>query len=494
MTRTTSDQEAARLFVGGQFRPASKTIPVVEAATGEILADGPCAEESDIDDAVAAAHGAPAEQWRAAAPAERAAALKRFAAALRARADDTSVLVSRENGMPITLSRAVNGIFPSALVAYYAKLITQWQPEETRPALVGHTVVRHEPVGVVAAITPWNYPQSLAIMKIAPALAAGCPVVLKAAPETALDALVFAEAAAEAGLPPGVLNVLPGDAAEGAHLVGHPGVDKVAFTGSTAAGRVIGAECGRLIRPVTLELGGKSAAVILDDADLPTTIAGLRTASFVNNGQTCHLSSRILVPNSRYAEFVSAIVDLAEGLKVGDPLRAETEIGPLVSERQRDKVLEYIEVGRRSSARLVAGGSVPRDQHRGWFVRPTVFADVDNRDRLAQEEIFGPVITITGYSDEAEAIALANDTEFGLAGTVWSQDHDRARDIGRALRTGSVGINHYQLDIQSPFGGVKSSGIGRELGPEGLQAYRVSKAMYCCDDQRTAVPDSIGPR
>lgn len=481
MTQPIQAPHTARLFIGGTFRPATKTIPVIEAATGEILADGPCATESDIDDAVAAAHDGPAEQWRTAPPAERAAALKRFAAALRARAEETSVLVSRENGMPISLSRAVNGIFPSALAAYYAKQITQWQPEEIRPALVGHTVVRHEPVGVVAAITPWNYPQSLAIMKIAPALAAGCPVVLKAAPETALDALIFAEAAADAELPPGVLNVVPGDTAAGAHLVSHPGIDKVAFTGSTQAGRLIGAECGRLIRPVTLELGGKSAAVILDDADLDATIAGLRTVSFVNNGQTCHLSSRILVPNSRYDEFVSAIANLAENLKIGDPLRDDTEIGPLVSERQRDIVLDYIEIGRQSSARLVAGGSAPADQPRGWFVRPTVFADVDNRDRLAQEEIFGPVVTITGYADDAEAIALANDTEFGLAGTVWSQDPDRARDIARAMQTGSVGINHYQLDIQSPFGGVKSSGIGRELGPEGLQAYRATKAMYCCD-------------
>ena len=484
MTRLTVLSETAGtegLFVDGSFRRTENTIPVVEAATGEVFAHAPCAGASDIDDAVAAAHGEPAAQWRAAAPAERADTLKRFAAALRSRSEGTAQLVSRENGMPITLSRKVNGVFPAALVAYYARLISNWVPEETRPAFVGHTIVRREPIGVVAAITPWNYPQALAIMKIAPALAAGCPVVLKAAPETALDALVFGAAALDAGLPPGVLSIVPGGTAAGAHLVGHPGIDKVAFTGSTDAGRVIGAECGRLIRPVTLELGGKSAAIVLDDADLHATVAGLREVSFVNNGQTCHLSSRILVPESRYGEFVSAIVDLAHSLTVGDPLDETTEIGPLVSARQRDTVLEYIEIGRASGARLVAGGSVPADQPRGWFVSPTVFADVDNRSRIAQEEIFGPVITVTAYRDDADAVRLANDTEFGLAGTVWSQDRSRAIDIARAMHTGSVGINHYQLDIQSPFGGVKSSGWGRELGPEGLEAYRVTKSMYCAD-------------
>ncbi|WP_349269386.1 aldehyde dehydrogenase [Mycolicibacterium parafortuitum] len=473
--------DTGRLFIGGTFRDAERTVPVIEAATGEVLADGPSATIADIDDAVASARGEGAARWRAASVDERADGLKRFAAALRARAQDTATLVSRENGMPISLSRAVNGAFPAVLVNYYAKLIRGFHAEEVRPALIGHTIVRREPIGVVAAITPWNYPQALAVMKIAPALAAGCSVVLKASPETALDALVFADAAAEAGLPAGVLNVVPGDAAAGAHLVTHPGVDKVAFTGSTNAGRVIGAECGRLIRPVTLELGGKSAAVILDDADLGATVEGLRTASFVNNGQTCHLSSRILVPTSRYAEFVSAIGELADNLTVGDPLDDKTEIGPLVSERQRERVLDYIQIGRDSGARLVAGGSVPADLTRGWFVAPTVFADVDNNDRLAQEEIFGPVITITPYEDEADAVRLANDTEFGLAGTVWSQDPARATEIARAMHTGSVGVNHYQLDIQSPFGGVKSSGLGRELGPEGLDAYLITKSVYRAD-------------
>ncbi|OBF26451.1 aldehyde dehydrogenase [Mycobacterium sp. ACS4331] len=468
------------LFIGGEFRSALKTVPVIEAATGEHLADGPCATPTDIDDAVAAAHSSTAQQWRRQDPAERAAVLTRFAGALKARAQATAELVSRENGMPITLSAAVNGLFPAALVAYYAKLVAQTPVEDVRPSLIGHTVVRREPVGVVGAITPWNYPQALAVMKLAPALAAGCAVILKAAPETALDSRVFAEAAAEAGLPSGVLNVVPGDAEPGAHLVAHPGVDKVAFTGSTPAGRAIGEVCARLIRPVTLELGGKSAAIILDDADLETTLAGLREASFVNNGQTCHLSSRILAPASRYREVLGAVAGLAASLVVGDPLNPATEIGPLVSDRQRQRVLEYIEIGR-AEATCVVGGAIPQEQPKGWFVEPTVFGDVDNSARIAQEEIFGPVLVVIPYEDDADAVRIANDSEFGLAGTVWSTNRDRALDVARAVHTGSIGVNGYQLDVRAPFGGVKNSGLGRELGPEGLDAYVSLKSIYCAE-------------
>ncbi|MBB3748320.1 acyl-CoA reductase-like NAD-dependent aldehyde dehydrogenase [Mycolicibacterium sp. BK634] len=474
----TANHTDGVLFIGGEFRAATTTVPVIEAATEEVLGYAGCASESDIDDAVAAAHGPDARAWAAAEPAERAQVLKRYAAALHSRASDTATLVSRENGMPIALSRGVNGVFPAALIGYYAKLVTNSDVEQTRPALIGHTIVRREPVGVVGAITPWNYPQALAVMKLAPALAAGCPVVLKPALETALDSLIFAEAAVEAGLPAGVLSIAPGDAAAGAHLVSHGGVDKVAFTGSTAAGRIIGAACGQLIRPVTLELGGKSAAIVLDDADTEATISGLRSASFANNGQTCHLSSRILVPRSRYDEFVDAIAALARGLIVGDPLDERTEIGPLVSARQREQVLGHIAAGKASGARLVAGGSAPADQDRGWFVAPTVFADVDNASPLAQEEIFGPVLVVIAYRDDAEAIRIANDSQFGLAGTLWSPDVERATEVARAIRTGSIGVNDYQLDIRSPFGGVKASGLGRELGPEGLAAYQVSKSIY----------------
>ncbi len=466
-----------QLYIDGQFRVADKGHPVLEAATGELLGDGASATEADIDEAVAAARAALPE-WRSASPDHRAQALLAFAAALHRRAQSTSELVSRENGMPMRLSSGANGLFPAGLLGYYAKLITETPIEEVRPSAVGHTIVRREAVGVVAAIVPWNYPQALAAFKFAPALAAGCTVVLKASPETALDALIFAEAAEEAGLPAGVFNVVPGGAEAGAHLVSHPGVDKVSFTGSTAVGRIIGEACGRLLRPVTLELGGKSAAVILDDADLDATMKGLKSVSFVNNGQTCFLGSRILAPRSRYAEVVEAVAGLASGLTVGDPLDKATDIGPVVSARQRERVLDYIETGKISGAKLVAGGGVPRDQPRGWFVSPTVFADVDNSDRIAQEEIFGPVLAVIPYDGDEQAIALANDTEFGLAGTVWSTDTDRATEVARELRSGTVGVNDYQLDIGSPFGGVKASGIGRELGPEGLDEFFDLKSIY----------------
>jgi aldehyde dehydrogenase (NAD+) len=381
--------------------------------------------------------------------------------------------------MPISLSIGVNGYGPAAMLTYYAALVRDAASEETRPGSFGsHTVVRREPVGVVAAITPWNYPQPLAAMKIAPALAAGCTVVLKPAPETALDAYVFADAAVDAGLPPGVLNVVPAGREAGAHLVAHPGVDKVAFTGSTAAGRAIGETCGRLLRPVTLELGGKSAAIVADDADLDVFAAGLAEVSLVNNGQTCHASTRILAPRSRYAEIVEAVTETVRGLRVGDPLDRATNIGPLVSAAQRERVLGYVDAGRAAGYRTTVGGAVPADQPLGWFVEPTVFVDVDNGSTIAQEEIFGPVLTITAYDTEDDAVQIANDSEYGLGGTIWTTDEVRGLELAGRIESGTVGVNHYALDLAAPFGGVKSSGLGRELGPEGLAPYFRSKSVY----------------
>ncbi|BBZ53572.1 aldehyde dehydrogenase [Mycolicibacterium phocaicum] len=469
--------DGARIFVGGQFRSAAASTPVLEAATGTLLGAGAAAGPDEVDAAVAAA-GAALPGWSAMPAAERAGVLNRLADELLARSASTNELCTRENGMPIRLSRGANGRFPAALLQYYADLITRTPAEEIRPAAIGHTIVRREPLGVVGAIVPWNYPQALAAFKLAPALAAGCTMVLKASPETALDALIFAEAATAAGLPAGVLNVIAGGPDTGARLVSHPGVDKVSFTGSTAVGRQIAEACGRLLRPVTLELGGKSAAVILEDADLDATINGLKSAAFVNNGQTCHLNSRILVPRSRYDEMVDALAALASGLNVGDPLEKSTDVGPLVSARQRDRVLGYIEAGKADGAKLVAGGGIPADQPVGWFVSPTVFADVDNASRIAQEEIFGPVLAVIPYETEQQAVTLANDSEYGLGGTVWSADAEHATDIARAIRSGTVGVNDYQMDIAAPFGGVKASGLGRELGPEGLAAYQSIKSIY----------------
>jgi len=291
-----------------------------------------------------------------------------------------------------------------------------------------------------------------------------------------LDCFILAEAAQEAGLPPGIINWVPGGRELGAYLVSHPGIDKVAFTGSTAAGRSIAEICGKLLRPVTLELGGKSAAVILDDAKLESVLAGLPMASLLNSGQACFSCTRILAPSNRYKEIVDGIASLASTLVVGDPLERATHIGPMASAAHRARVEGYISKGK-SEAKLVAGGGRPK-QNRGWFVEPTVFADVDNSATIAREEIFGPVLSIIRYSDEDDAIRIANDSEYGLGGTVWSTDGERAARIARRIDSGTVGINGYLPDLNAPFGGIKASGLGREMGPESIAGYQQLKSIY----------------
>ncbi|MFD8627915.1 aldehyde dehydrogenase [Streptomyces hygroscopicus] len=470
------------LFIGGQWAsPHSAEVnTVVCASTEEVYGHTPLADAHDIDTAVAAARRAFDDtRWSSLVPAERADAMERFADELEARAASLAETVTAANGMPYSLSVPVNGSSGAAILRYYADLIRKFPMEELRTGTSeGGTLVRREPLGVVAAMVPWNYPQTLAMMKIAPALAAGCTVVLKPALETALDANIMAEAADAAGLPPGVLNVVPGGREAGEALVAHPGVDKVAFTGSTPVGRTIGEVCGRLLRPVTLELGGKSAAIVLDDADLATTAAGLASVSFPNNGQTCYASTRILAPSHRYAKVLDAVTDMAKGLPVGDPFDAATAIGPVVSARQRERIEGYIAAGRNEGARLTTGGKRPAHLERGWFVEPTVFGDVANDMVIAREEIFGPVVVVIPYRDESEAVALANDSEYGLGGSIWTADVERGTALARQINTGTVGVNGYQLDFDAPFGGVKASGLGRELGPEGLSAYIQLKSVY----------------
>ena len=481
-----TDLDRTRFFIDGEWVDprGTETHRALEAATGEPLGTAALGTDLDIDAAVQAArraldHG----PWGKTTAAERAAAMHRFAAALAARAEGTSRLVSQENGMPIGLSSLFNGAAPAGLLQMYAELIKNLPLEEVRPSMSGSTIVRREPVGVVGAIAPWNYPQVLAMMKIAPALAAGCTIVLKPSPETALDSYVLGDAAIEAGLPPGVLNIVLAGREAGASLVSHPDVDKIAFTGSTATGRIIGAECGRLIRRVTLELGGKSAAIFLDDGDIDVFLAGLGMASFMNNSQTCTTQSRILAPRSRYDEVVDAVASFASGLTVGNPLDPAVTCGPMASEQHLNRVLGYIGVGKDSSARLVAGGGRPADQDRGWFVEPTVFADVDNSDRLAREEVFGPVMAVIPFDDDDDAVAIANDSNYGLGGSVWTTDEQRGIDVSRRVRTGTIGVNYYNLDLGAPFGGMKDSGIGRELGPEALNNYLEYKSIYASASQ-----------
>ena len=474
-----------RLFIGGGWVPPSSTstIEVHNASTGEHIGSVPEAAEADVDAAVAAARRAfddPAG-WSSWSNTERAAALERLATELEARAPEIGWLVSMQNGMPIALSPIIEGLTAVGTLRYMASLLaTSPVEEETARFLGGDLVIRHEPIGVIAGIVPWNYPQTLSSFKYAPALAAGNTIVLKPSPETVLDSYVFAEAVIAADLPPGVINVVPGGRELGAYLVQHRDVDKVAFTGSTAAGRQIAEVCGRLLRPVSLELGGKSAAIILDDADLDLAKIGqnLFAATLVNNGQTCYAGTRILAPRSRYAEVVDVFAAFASSLPVGDALDPATLIGPLVAERQRDRVERYIAKGISDGARLVAGGSRPAGLDRGWFVQPTVFADVDNKSVIAQEEIFGPVLSIVEYTDEDDAIRIANESDYGLGGSVWTADLARARSVVRRVRTGTMGINGYLPDPAGPWGGVKSSGLGRELGPGAIAAYQNLKTVY----------------
>ncbi|PWD43156.1 aldehyde dehydrogenase [Gordonia paraffinivorans] len=480
---TTIESVRASFYIDGGWRTpsGSATIPVISPLTEEEFGSVPEATTADVDAAVAAARTAfRSSGWRDLSPADRAAHLRRFADELDKRAEDRATAVTSENGMPIALARFAEGAAPVQLLRYYADLVESTPVEETRTSqpLPGSTIVRREAIGVVGAIAPWNFPAILSMFKIAPALAAGCTVVLKPSPETSLDAYVLAEAAIAAELPAGVLNIVNGGSEIGRHLVSHPHVDKVAFTGSTPAGREIGRVCGELIRPVTLELGGKSAALVLDDADLEQTVGGLATASLLNTGQTCYMSTRILVPGSRYDEYLDAISAMCASLPVGDPMDESVAVGPLASSRHRDRVLSLIERGRTEGGTVTTGGGTPSGVDRGFFVEPTVFTGIDNSATIAREEVFGPVLTVLRYDDVDDAIALANDSSYGLGGTVWTSDPERGVDVARRVETGSFGVNYFNLDWGSPFGGVKASGIGRELGPEGLAAYQNLKSIF----------------
>ena len=489
-TQTTIDSD--ELFIGGEWiaPQGSQRISVIAASTEELVGSVPEGTNADIDAAVAAARRAFDDPggWSSWSVEDRAQALERLAGALESRGEETARRVSLQNGMPISLALQVEAVFPPVLARFYAGMIRQTSFQETRQGLLGGTInVVSKPVGVVGAIVPWNYPQTLAMFKLAPLLAAGCTVVIKPSPETVLDSLLLAEAIAEAELPDGVVNIVPAGREVGAYLVEHPGVDKVAFTGSSAAGRTIARRCGELLRPVTLELGGKSAAIVLDDADLSQATEALFGATLMNNGQTCNIGTRVLAPRSRYDEVVDVFADLVGALQVGDSLDPSTQIGPLASARQRERVEGYIEKGRAEGARVVAGGGRPEDLDRGWFVQPTIFADVQNDYTIAREEIFGPVLSVIPYDGVDEAVAIANDSEFGLGGSVWTADHERAEAVAKRVQTGSIGINHYMLDPAAPFGGVKASGLGRELGPEGLRAYLELQSIY---DAPPQAPDA----
>ncbi|RVX44198.1 betaine-aldehyde dehydrogenase [Nonomuraea polychroma] len=467
------------LFIGGEWvAPAGTgTIDVVSPHTEEVVGRVPEGTAADMERAVAAAreafdHG----PWPRMTFAERAEVIGRLAAIYNERQGEMAQLITEEMGSPITFSNLAQAPQPLGMLQYYAELGKTYEQEEQRPGLFGPVTVRREPVGVVAAVVPWNVPQFVTMTKLAPALLAGCTVVLKPAPETPLDAYLLAEWVAEAGVPAGVLNIVAAGREVGEHLISHPGVDKVAFTGSTAAGRRIGAICGEQLKRVSLELGGKSAAIILDDADLAASMGFLSMASLMNNGQACVAQTRILASRNRYDEVVEAVANMVNSQPVGDPADPATGIGPLVAQRQQERVEGYIKIGMDEGAKVVVGG-LDRPHDRGWYVSPTVFAGVTNDMRIAREEIFGPVLAVIPYEDEADAVRIANDSDYGLAGTVWTGDTERGMEVARQVRTGTYGVNCFMLETNAPFGGYKASGIGRELGPEGLQGYLEYKSI-----------------
>ena len=469
-----------RLLIGGRWvEPATEErIEVVSPTSEEVIAAVPAASKVDMDRAVAAArdafeHG----RWPRTTLDERIAVLKRLADALDGSRDALASLITDEMGCPVTQSRTIQVPASRAILDAYLELAPSYPFRTVRRSATGAALVIREPAGVAAAVVPWNMPLATTMQKLAPALLSGCTVVLKPAPETPLDAYFLGEMLLGAGLPAGVINIVPADRAVSEYLVTHPGVDKVAFTGSTAAGRRIAALCGQDLRRVTLELGGKSAAVILDDADLETTVERLRMGSLRNSGQVCSLKTRLVVSTRRERELLDRLVALLESMPVGDPHDPATQIGPMVAARQRTVVENYIRIGLEQGAKIVAGGGRPPGLDRGWFVEPTIFSGVEADMRIAQEEIFGPVLAVITYDDEDEAIAVANNSSYGLNGSIFTSDLERGLELARRIRTGTVELNGSPAGYHAPMGGFKSSGIGRESGPEGFDPYVELKAI-----------------
>jgi aldehyde dehydrogenase (NAD+) len=470
----------SRFFVGGEWvAPRSTgTLTVTSPFTEKPIATVPAGSTADMDAAVAAArHAFHYGEWPRTSLDERVAVLRRLSELIGQRVEDFAGLVTDEMGCPISLSRGFQSVGAKLALDAFLELAPDYPWSSIREAVTGRALVVREPVGVVAAVVPWNAPLQISLMKLAPALLSGCTFVLKPDPKTPLDAYLLAELVAEAGAPAGAVNVVPADREASEHLVTHPGVDKVTFTGSSATGRRVASLCGQDLRRVTLELGGKSAAVLLDDADVAAAAESLRIGSFRNTGQVCSLKTRVVVPRAREAEFLDAFTAVVSSMPVGDPRDPDTQLGPLVSERQRSRVEGYIEAGRAQGARVVVGGGRPAGLDDGWFVEPTIFAGVDPAMTIAQEEIFGPVVSVITYDDEDQAVAIANDSSYGLNGSVFTADPEHGVRVARRIRTGTVEVNGSPAGFHAPFGGYKSSGIGREAGPEGFDAYVEIKSV-----------------
>jgi acyl-CoA reductase-like NAD-dependent aldehyde dehydrogenase len=470
-----------RNFIGGRRTAplGAETLEVRSPFDGRTAGSVPLANAADIDLAVATARDAfDKGPWPRLTPAERQGVLARFAERHAPLAEEFAQLVTRENGSPIAHTRVIQEIVAVQNAAYLkAAAEFPWETVQTGfPA--GETLWRKEPVGVVAAIIPWNAPQQSALVKLVPALQAGCSVVLKTAPETPLNGHRLGELFNDAGVPEGVVSIVTADREVGEHLVRHPGIDKVAFTGSTAAGRRIASIAAGQMKRIGMELGGKSAALVLEDADIAATVAGLRHASLSNSGQMCIAQTRLLVPRKFHDAFVEALVEDIVSLKIGDPTDPETFFGPLVAERQRERVSRYIQIGIDEGAKAVIGGlGLPDGVKHGAFVKPTVFVGVDNAMRIAREEIFGPVLAVIPYEGLEEGIALANDTPYGLCGGVWTRDKAVGIEVAKRIRAGTVSVAGAAPNFLCPFGGTKESGVGREFGTEGINGYTENKSI-----------------
>ncbi|RKR91107.1 acyl-CoA reductase-like NAD-dependent aldehyde dehydrogenase [Micromonospora pisi] len=473
-----------KLYIGGTWTaPSSPDLLDIRSPHDQSLVGRSVqAYPVDVDRAVSAARRAFDEgPWPRTSPKERQELIIRLNGLREARADEIAELITKERGNPHWFNKAGQaGLTRQALG--YLKAAREFGWEETlEPSVPGasfRSVVRREPTGVVAAVIPWNSPYSAALAKLIPALLAGCTVVLKTSPENSLSMMVLAEIFDELGLPEGVVSILPADRETSEYLVAHPGVDKISFTGSTRAGRAIAAVAGQQLKRVGLELGGKSAMIILPDADLKQVVPSLKFSSLANNGEACIAQTRILAPRARYEEIVAELKDLLESLKVGDPSDQDTFVGPLVRADQQERVRDYIRLAVEEGARLVTGGpESPEGLERGNYVKPTLFADVDNSMRIAREEVFGPVLVVIPYEDEEEAVRIANDSEYGLSGGVWTADDAHGLEIARRVRTGTFTVNGAPIGFDGPFGGFKTSGVGREYGAAGLTGYVEQKTI-----------------